>query len=71
MNNGEVAVIKLRHHEKGPWLRKWRAEEEKSEDAPHLVERERVKLEAEAKMTLQKELSSLVLRLIAYQIKSS
>lgn len=35
MSNGEVAVIKLRHHEKGPWLRKRRAEEEKSEDAPH------------------------------------
>jgi hypothetical protein len=70
MSNGEVAVIKLRHHEKGSWLRKRRAEEEKSEDAPHLVERERVKLEAEAKMTLQKELLSLVLRLIAYQIKS-
>lgn len=41
MSNREVAVIKLRHHEKGPWLRKRRAEEEKSEDAPHLVERER------------------------------
>ena len=48
MSNGEVAVIKLRHHEKGSWLRKRRAEEEKSEDAPHLVEWERVKLEAEA-----------------------
>lgn len=58
MSNGEVAVIKLRHHEKGPWLRKRRAEEEKSEDAPHLVEWERVKLEAEAKMTLQKESNS-------------
>lgn len=42
MSNREVAVIKLRHHEKGPWLRKRRAEEEKSEDAPHLVEREEV-----------------------------
>lgn len=42
MSNREVAVIKLRHHEKGPWLRKRQAEEEKSEDAPHLVEREEV-----------------------------
>ncbi|KAL3516366.1 hypothetical protein ACH5RR_023268 [Cinchona calisaya] len=37
MSNREVAVIKLWHHEKGSWLRKRRAEEDKSEDAPHLV----------------------------------
>ncbi|CAK9170220.1 unnamed protein product [Ilex paraguariensis] len=35
MSNTEVDVIKLRHHKKGPWLRKRRAEEEKEEDAPH------------------------------------
>ncbi|KAL3516538.1 hypothetical protein ACH5RR_023440 [Cinchona calisaya] len=32
MSNGEIAVIKLRHHEKGPWLRNRWAEEDKSEE---------------------------------------
>ncbi|KAL3516374.1 hypothetical protein ACH5RR_023276 [Cinchona calisaya] len=62
MGNGEVALIKLRHHEKGPRLRKRLAEEDKSKDAPHLVERERVKLEAKAKMTLQKLFHGILAR---------